>query len=338
MDQPTPLLTSPYHVIPAMVTAMPENTQTCRDGLEQAHQTILKEYPKMHSMLILRHGKLIFERYYSDHHVGTLNDLRSATKSFIGMLAGIALNRGEIPDIHMSVSEALHGHIPYLHSSHLSKLTLRHLLTMTSGFSWITGKKLGEPFVRNLHRSRRWGSFALSLNIIPEHIGQFQYRSIDSHLISMILSESTGLDAFTYASQHLFQPLGIHQAAWLPSPEGHSMGHIGLYLTSRDMAKFGLCLLNDGQFMDQQIIPQQWVQEALTPHTKGYPAFGDYGYQFWIGTMSGQPYKLAHGHGGQQILLFPKLDAVVIFTAESKTNNWKNPRKLVEKYIIPTMS
>ncbi|MNV36460.1 hypothetical protein D3C71_1279370 [compost metagenome] len=116
------------------------------------------------------------------------------------------------------------------------------------------------------------------------------------------------------------------------------MGHIGLYLNSRDMAKFGMCLLNKGVFAKQQIIPKHWLQEALTAQTTGYPAFGDYGYQFWVGTMSGQPYKLAHGHGGQQILLLPKLDTVVVFTAESKTNNWKNPRKLLEKYIIPTMS
>lgn len=338
MGQPTPLLNSSHNVVPAMTTALPEETATRLEGLEQAHDAIQKEYPKMHSMLIVRHGKLIYERYYGNHHAGTLNDLRSATKSFISTLTGIAIDRGDIPDIDVSVSKVLRKHIPYLHSPHLSKITLRHLLTMTSGFSWITGKKLGEPFVRNLHRSRRWGSFALSMNIIPEHIGQFQYRSIDSHLISMILSESTGLDAFTYAAEHLFSPLRMTHTAWLPSPEGHSMGHIGLYLNSRDMAKFGICLLNNGVFAKQQIIPKHWLQEALTAQTAGYPAFGDYGYQFWIGTMSGQPYQLAHGHGGQQIVLLPKLDAVVVFTAESKTNNWKNPRKLLEKYIIPTMS
>lgn len=321
-----------------MNTALPQDTETCRDRLEQAHQAVLKEYPKMHSMLVVRHGHLIFERYYGEHHAGTLNDLRSATKSFTSILTGIAINRGDMPDIHTQISGVLRKHIPYLHSPHLSQLTLRHLLTMTSGFSWITGKKLGEPLIRNLHRSRRWGSFGLSLNIIPENIGQFQYCSIDSHLISIMISESTGFDAHTYAQQHLFGPLGMDHTAWLPSPEEHSMGHIGLHLTSRDMATVGNCLLHDGNLAGQQIIPKDWLQEAFTAQVTGYPAFGDYGYQFWIGKMSGQPFKLAHGHGGQQILLLPDLDAAVIFTAESKTNTWKNPRKLVEKYIIPAMS
>lgn len=320
-----------------MDTAQPEDTDTCRDKLELAHQAVLKEYSKMHSMLIVRHGKLIFEQYYGEHHAETLNDLRSATKSFIGILTGIAIDRGEMPDVLTLVSVILRKHIPYLHSPHLPKITLHHLLTMTSGFSWITGKRLGEPLIRNLHRSRRWGSFGLSLNIIPDNIGKFQYRSIDSHLISIILSESTGLDAYTYAQQHLFGPLGMSHTAWLASPEGHSMGHIGLHLTSRDMAKIGICLLNEGNFAEQQIIPTHWLKDSFTAQSTGYPAFGDYGYQFWIGKMSGQPFRLAHGHGGQQILLLPDLDAVVIFTAESKLNNWKNPRKLVEKYIIPAM-
>lgn len=107
--------------IPLMTTATPEDTDTRREGLEQAHQAILKEYPKMHSMLIVRHGKLIFEHYYNDHHAGALNDLRSATKSFVSALTGIAIGRGEMPDLHISVSEVLRKHIPYLHSPHLSK-------------------------------------------------------------------------------------------------------------------------------------------------------------------------------------------------------------------------
>ena len=71
-------------------------------------------------------------------------------------------------------------------------------------------------------------------------MGLFQYRSTDSHLLSVAISEATGMDAYAYARQYLFEPLGIRHAAWSPSPEGHSMGHVGLYLTSRDMAKFGL--------------------------------------------------------------------------------------------------
>ncbi|UQZ34659.1 serine hydrolase [Paenibacillus sp. PK3_47] len=338
MKQQLSLLNKPYNTAPVIELLAPEDAGVCGQKLEQAHQAVLKGYSKMHSMLVVRRGKLIFERYYGGFHAGMLNDLRSATKSFISMLTGIAVVKGHMPEVHTPVTEVLQKHVPFLHSPRLGEITLRHLLTMTAGFRWITGKKLGEPLVRNLQRSRRWASYALSLQIDDEHLGRFQYRSSDSHLISVMLSETTGVDAFTYAREHLFGPLGIGNAAWLPNAEGHSMGHIGLYLTSRDLAKVGICLLEGGSYGRQQIIPQQWLEEAFTAQTPGYPAFGDYGYQFWNGTMSGQPYRLAHGHGGQQLLLLPKLDAAVIFTAESAVRQWKHPRRLVEQYIIPAMN
>lgn len=337
MSQQLSLMSTPYNTAPVIAAVPPDDTNTCPHKLEQAHQSVMKEYPKMHSMLVVRHGKLIFERYYGGFHAGMLNDLRSATKSFVSLLTGIAISKGHIPGIHIPVTEALQRHIPHRCSPRLGTITLRHLLTMTSGFRWITGKKLGEPLVRNLQRSRRWASYALSLPIDPENIGQFQYRSSDSHLISVMLSEFTGQDAYSYAREHLFGPLDIEHAAWLPSPEGHSMGHIGLYLTSRDLAKVGMSLLRGGLHRQEQVIPAGWLEDALSAQTPGYPAYGSYGYQFWNGLMSGQPYQLAHGHGGQQLLLLPKLDAAVIFTAESAVSRWKHPRRLVEQYIIPAM-
>lgn len=338
MKQALSLLSTPHHSVPFLDTAPPEDTGTSSGGLEKAHQTVLQKYPKMHSMLIIRNRKLIFERYYGGYHAGMLNDLRSATKSFISLLTGIAVARGDLQGVHLSVSDALRKYVPYLHSPHLGEITLRHLLTMTSGFRWITGKKLGEPIIRHLQRSRRWASYALSLPIDEGQIGHFQYRSSDSHLISVMLSEATGVDAFTYARQYLFDPLDIAHAAWIPSPEGHSIGHVGLYLTSRDLAKVGICLLSGGRYKETEVIPETWLKEALKEQTAGYPAFGNYGYQFWNGSMSGQPYILAHGHGGQQLLLLPKLEAAVVFTAESAVSQWKNPRPLVEQFIIPALS
>lgn len=338
MDNRLSLLSSPYNKAPMIAKAGPEETGTGCLQLEQAHETILKAFPKMHSMLVVRHGKLIFERYYGNHHAGMLSDLRSATKSFVSLLTGIAIGRGEISGTGLPVADTLRHCLSVRSDPQLIQLTLRHLLTMTSGFRWITGNKLGEPLVRNLQRSRRWVPYILNLPVDAAKIGCFQYRSSDSHLLSAILSECTGQDAFSYAKEHLFGPLDITHAAWLPSPEGHSMGHIGLYLTSRDLAKLGICLLSGGSYGGRQIIPQSWLEESFQPQTDGYPAYGNYGYQFWNGRISSQPYRLAHGHGGQQLWLLPELDAAVVFTAESAVSRWKNPRRLIEQHIIPAMN
>lgn len=328
------ILHSPVTLNSPIPLASPEDTGIRREVLDQIDVIIRKRYPRMRSFLLLHKGKLIYERYYGGYSISSLHDLRSATKSFTSVLCGIAHSRGELPELNSSVMEILKGYIPLSAHPLLSKVTLYHLLTMTSGFAWQTGKKLGEPLIHRFHRNQKWTRFALSLPVIEQDMGSFQYRSIDSHLLSVALSESTGLDAYTYARKHLFEPLDIHHAAWTPSPEGHSMGHIGLHLTSRDMAKFGLCCLNGGVWQGKSLIPEAWLKQALTPQVQGYPAFGDYGFQWWTGIHSGTPYALAHGHGGQQIYLFPELDMVAVFTADSKVSRWKNPRILLERYIL----
>lgn len=334
MMKPKPIMRTPVIASSPFPAAEPEELGLARDPLDKVDSLIRNQYPKMRSFLFVHAGKLLYERYYGGHTAQSLNDLRSATKGFTSILIGIAVSRSELPDLDTPVTDVLSRYIPSRAHPLLGKVTLRHLLTMTSGFAWQTGKKLGEPLIHRFHRSRSWTSFALSLPIMEEQMGVFQYRSTDSHLLSVALTEACGKDAYAYGRANLFEPLGIDHAAWTPSPESHSMGHIGLYLTSRDMAKFGLCCLNGGRWEGHELIPEGWLSEALTSQAEGYPAFGDYGYQWWTGTLSGTPFALAHGHGGQQIYLLPKLDAVVVFTADSKVSRWRNPRILLERHLI----
>ena len=329
-----PLMNTPVQSAPHFPAAAPEDFGVSPGPLEEAHLDILSRYPRMRSFLIVRGGKLIYERYYGTHHPGQLNDLRSATKSFTSALFGIALAEGLLPPENSPVADVLGRYITRKSDPLLNQITIRHLLTMTSGFAWQTGKKLGEPLIHRFHRTRRWAGFALSLPVLKENIGVFQYRSTDSHLLSVMLTEACGSDAFTYAGQKLFGPMDIRHAAWSTSPEGHSTGHVGLYLTSRDMAKFGLLCLNEGRWRGEELLPGSWLREAMQAQTKGYPAFGDYGYQWWCGRISGRSYSLAHGHGGQQIYVFPELDMVVVFTQDSRVSRWKNPRMLLEQYVL----
>lgn len=331
------LVPSPSAEHSALLSISPHESGCDEYLLNQAHDDIHQNYPRMHSFLVIKGGKLTYERYYNGHTATTLNDLRSVTKSFTSILAGIAIARQELPNIDHFILDVLQHYAPYGHDMLLHRITLRHLLTMSSGFSWITGKRLGEPWINLLHRSANWSSFALSLPIQEAMMGTFQYRSTDSHLISVMLSACTGRNLSNYAQTHLFAPLGIEHTSWTSSPEGHSMGHVGLYLTSRDMGKFGMCCLNKGVWEGKQVIPENWLTEALSPQVKGYPAFGDYGFQWWYDKIDGEFYSCALGFGGQQIYLFPKLDAVIIFTANSKVSRYKNPRSLLQRFILPSM-
>ncbi|MCJ8011860.1 beta-lactamase family protein [Paenibacillus sp. KQZ6P-2] len=326
---------TPSYRTPSFSYQPPDKSGSKQPLLDKVDAEISKSFPKMRSLLVVRHGQLIYEKYYNGHESGSLNDLRSATKSFTSILTGIAASQSQLPGLDEPLLSILGRYAtrktdPALHEV----LTLRRLLTMTTGMAWQTGKKLGEPMIRRFHQSRQWTSFALSLPVDPEMIGRFQYRSIDTHLLSVILSECTGQDAYSYAREHLFEPLGIGHSAWDSSPEGHSMGHVGLYLTSRDMAKFGVCCLQGGNWQGHQIISSTWLDQALQTQVEGYPAFGDYGFGWWTGKMNGESFSCAHGHGGQQIYLFPALEAVIVFTADTKVRRWKNPRPLLQQFIL----
>jgi CubicO group peptidase (beta-lactamase class C family) len=292
----------------------------------------------MRSFLVACKGQLIWERYFGGHQALSLNNLRSATKSFTSTLVGIALHQGDLPGLDAPMLPLLKRYLPDNTAPLLEQVTLRHLLTMTAGFEWKTGKKLGEAYIHRFHRSRSWVRFILDLPVRQESFGTFQYRSTDSHLLSVLLSECTGVDAFTYARRYLFGPLGIEHVSWMSGPEGHTSGHVGLYLTSRDMLKFGMCCLDQGRWEGRQLIPSAWLTQSMSKQTDGYPAFGDYGYQWWTGKINGAEYACAHGHGGQQIYIIPALSAVVVFTADSKVSRWKQPRPLLEEYIIPALS
>lgn len=337
MRRYTPLFTTPITDMPIPDTGTGEEEGVHVSLLEQSDHEIRSKFTKMRSCLVLHRGKLIWERYYNGHEASSLNDLRSATKSFTSTLVGIAMARGEMPGPDTAVHKLLPEYLPGRDDPLLEQITIRHLLTMTSGLYWQTGKKLGEPFIRRFHRSKSWPSFALRLPVKADQLGVFQYRSVDSHLLSVLLTRCCGTDAYTYALQHLFEPLGFGKSDWDHDPEGYTMGHIGLYLTSRDMAKFGDCCLHQGSWNGQELIPADWLCQATQPQVEGYPEFGDYGFQWWTGRLHSIDYACAHGHGGQQIYLLPEADAVVVFTADSKVSRWKNPRSLLERYILPAI-
>ena len=134
------ILHSPVDLGSPIPAAEPHEAGLHLDSLDQVDLIIQKQYPKMRSFLLLHAGKLIYERYYNGHGVSSLNDLRSATKSFTSALCGIAHSHGELPDLNSSVMDIFHRYVPERAHPLLHKVSLHHLLTMTSGFAWQTGK------------------------------------------------------------------------------------------------------------------------------------------------------------------------------------------------------
>jgi CubicO group peptidase (beta-lactamase class C family) len=301
----------------------------------------------INACLVVNNGYLAFEKYYGGFGPGYKHLVASVTKSFISALIGIAIDKGFIE----GVDQPVLGFFPEYESAagdHLKgQLTIKHLLTMTSGFQWRTGARLHELYVDRLRRNKDWVSFILSLPVREKSVDTFQYNSANSHLLSAIITQSTGMYARDFATKHLFEPIGMTPPApntahtysqadvfrntsgiWPTDPQGNNIGGWGLYLSPRDMARFGYLYLNKGQWDNEQIVPESWVVDSISPYTPGY------GYQWWLRDVNGVFVFSADGQGGNHIYCLPGKDIVMV-VASRPSSRWRDRSLLLKQFLVP---
>ncbi|CAM3475547.1 serine hydrolase domain-containing protein [Marinicrinis lubricantis] len=323
----------------------PSDFQIPLEIASELNGRIPEQYPKMYALLIVHRGHLIYESYWGGMASDDVMDMRSATKSVTSAVIGTLEQRGIITDVELPLEAWLDAELKEIYARNPDPqeerekrmTTLRHLLTMTSGFSWETGKKFGEKWIHHLHRSPHWVRYILQRPIDPGMREKFQYRSTDSHLLSVLISRLTGKSASEWAGPHLFHKLGIRHYEWLSDPQGHSQGHVGLSMRSRDMAKLGWLYLNQGYWDGEQLLAEQWVDDSWKEQAEGTDFHGTYGFQWWNKKLNGSMVHYALGHGGQYIFAVPDKDMVVVMTSDPKVSRWKNPRTLLEQVIIPAV-
>jgi CubicO group peptidase (beta-lactamase class C family) len=316
--------------------------------LSDLEREIKARYRSIAAFLVVRRGYLVFERYLGcgqdDKHL-----VASVTKSFISALIGIAIDQGVIEGVHQKVLDFFPEYAPGARDHLKRQMTIEHLLTMTAGFQWRTGARNHELYIDRLRRSKDWVAFILDLPVRERSFGSFQYNSGASHLLSAIITRSTGRCAQAFAAERLFGPIGIDPLAtnkqhgysqeevfrnraggWPKDPQGNSIGGWGLFLKPRDMARFGYLYLNSGQWDREQIVPKQWVEDSITVHTPGY------GYQWWLRDVNGVFCFSAVGQGGQHIFGVPQHDLVVVVVSKMGSR-WRDRWALLEEYVIPAV-
>ncbi len=301
-------------------------------------------YDNLHSVLIVKDGKLVFEEYFRGYNPSRIGDVASVTKSVTSIMVGIAMDQGLIESPDQSLSELLPAYKELIQGDERkAKLKLHHLLSMTSGIEWDEETYPYGHYRNDATRMARAEDpirFILSRPVIREPGAQFQYSGANSMLLSAILQEATGLGVVSYARQYLFEPLGISQYGWESYEDGHTNTDGGLSLRPRDMAKIGQLMLNQGQWDGVQILSPEWVTISTQAHTKIAPGV-QYGYQWWREKQSILLERVesffAAGYGGQLISVYPDQDMVVIFTGQTR-NHQDNTSRLItlrSKYLLP---
>ncbi len=313
-------------------SAAPEALSLDSARLESAAAILGRPQSNALAFLVVRGGKIAFERYFGGGQADVRLHLFSVTKSILSALIGIALEEGRLPSVEQPVADFF-PELDHQPGSPWSQLTLRHLLSMTSGLLWPLSHHAAEPMVARLRLAPDWGRFILDVPVRREQIGTFHYCSASSHLLSVILSRAAGQNACAYAAARLFAPLGINPPScgqeWENDPQGCSLGGWGLHLTARELARFGWLYLCGGSWQGAQLVPRSWVQ-ASTRLADGYPS--GYGYHWWLRRGKGQAVFAAIGRGGQYLFCVPNLDLAAVILSEP-ANRWPDRWEILDLLV-----
>ena len=279
---------------------------------QQARQT-----DGLRSLLVARNGVLVAEQYFSGFNQNRLNHVRSVTKSVMATLIGIALREGFILSTNQTIAEFLQPVTEVDLTDQKSQITIEHLLTMTSGFEW---HETGGNEYGNWITSSNQIDYVLSKPLVSTPGQSFVYNSATSHLLSVILTRASGMTTKEFADKYLFEPLGIYNVNWERASGGFYNGGAGLELVSRDMIKFGLLYLQNGQHAGQQLVPMDWLQRVWTQQrTLGFSFSAmqsvHYGFLWWMDKGGPHDAYLAWGYGGQFIYVVPDLQLIVTTTS-----------------------
>jgi CubicO group peptidase (beta-lactamase class C family) len=327
-DNPT--YTDPVDDSASWTISTPEARNMDSSRLGQA-STALANLPYTSSFLVIRRDALVFERYYHGSAKNLSNNVHSASKSMWGAAMGIAIDQGLIPGVEAQIASVLPSHYVAAMSPETGTITVRDLLTMTSGNRWDE-----DTTETQIQVTPDWVAATLRLPRAATPGTSFNYSTGDTHLGSAVLASATQTSGCEFIHQHLLAPLGIVAEHWGRDPQGYFSGGYNFYATPRELAKFGLLYLHDGRWNGTQLVPAAWVEASMTNQVDAGAPYS-YGYDFWLRDIAGHHVAMAWGFGGQMIYIIKDLDLVVVMTTNTRDFDPDsfNGLSIIEDHVLP---
>lgn len=303
-------------------------------ALELVHQEA-DGIRSVRSLLIQKEGALISEMYFDGMRSGQTANLKSASKSIISLLTGIAIDEGFIAGIDQPIHEFFPGYYNSLDDSLKRQITVEDLLTMRSGLETTSFHNYGRWVT-----SDDWVAFTLKQPMVDRPGDDMEYSTGTSHLLSVIIEKTSGMSTLRFAEKYLFGPLDIRPGDWQRDPQGHYFGGNNMALKPADMVKIGQLVLNGGTYDGTRIVSDEWIRASFKTYTRSNYNPYDYGYMWWNKNIDGYRVFFAWGYGGQYIYILPELESVVVITSSlrnaSQRRSYKRPiEDLMEQRIIP---
>jgi len=272
--------------------------------------TQFEQLTYINSFSIVRGNDIITEKYYNGCTTNSNNNIFSVTKSVISLLIGIAIEDGYIKSVDQKIGDFIDLEKLNVSDQHKT-LTIRHLLTMSSGFVFAPN----ENEHQNIIDSKEPIIYMLEREIDVEPGTTFRYCNSNAHLLSIIISTATGMSTEEYAKLNLFDPLSIKDFEWGTDYLANYIGGSELNLKCQDMIKIGMMVKNKGKFNGKQIVPESWLKESTT--SKIDTPYGTYGYLWWLNKHNDLEYYVAAGYGGQNIFVIEDLDMVITSSSDA---------------------
>jgi CubicO group peptidase (beta-lactamase class C family) len=321
----------------------------------------------LHGVVIVRQGRLILERYFEGDdnargtplggvvfNADTLHDLRSVSKSIVGLLYGIALADGKVPPPEAPLLASFPEYVDLGADPARNRWTVHNALTMTMGTDWDelsvpysdpTNSEIAMDMAPDRYR------FILGAAVVMEPGKRWIYSGGATALLARIISKGTGKPLHEFARAALFDPLDIGPTEWYTDRSGEAIAASGLRMTPRDLSRIGLMMLKGGQWGDRRVVPAEWIARSTSPMVD-IDEIRQYGYHWYLGkfafTVSTAPrwdrsrlerFWSAIGNGGQRLFVFPGLDLAVAITAGNydTLDQWVPPTRVIREVVLPSI-
>ena len=289
--------------------------------------------PRLHAMIVARDGTIRAERRFRGPSLDTPVNVKSASKSILSALVGIAIDRGKLEGPHQPIAKFFPKQARRIDDPRFARITLGHLLSMQSGLARTSGESYGGWV-----GSRDWIRHILTQPMVSEPGTAMMYSTGNSHLLSAILTRAARMDTHAWAQKKLAEPLGIELPRWERDPQGIYVGGNQMRLSPRALVRIGELYRNGGRHGARQVVSEAWVRASLTPRTRSIFSGELYGYGWFISAVRGHPMFFAWGYGGQFIFVVPELALTVVTTSatqgERDIEHLEAIRGLLHDYIV----
>ncbi|MGE0724644.1 MAG: serine hydrolase domain-containing protein [Alphaproteobacteria bacterium] len=310
-------------------------------------------FANLHAVLIARGGKLVLERYWPgedevwgrprgvvSHGPDELHDIRSVTKSVVGLLYGIARAGGMAPDLAAPLVDQFPEYPDLAADPARRRMTVAHALTMTLGTEWDEGLSYADP--RNSEHAMELAAdrhrFVLDRPMVAAPGERWTYNGGATAILGRLIAKGSGRSLADFARERLFAPLALENVEWVRGDDGEYVAASGLRMRARDLLKIGQLVLDGGRRDGREVVPADWLDRSFRTHARAIDI--DYGYQWWLGPepADGAPRWVAgFGNGGQRVMVWRRSATAIVILAGNynRPDAWKLPVAIVTDVILP---